>query len=566
MNQPLINVARARSRAPASAVYRRRAECRVIEIQRPRRLAQDAFGALGAAALTVLAVVIHGYHPFAEDGGLYVSGILKALHPLLYPGWPGFVTAQFHFSLFTRCVAAVVRGTGLGVEAALFALYLLTIWATLFAAWLIARRCYPTTLPCYCAICLLALWLTMPIAGTSLLLMDPYVTARSISTPCGLFAIAGALEILSHFRRTGRIAWRPAVLTLAALLAAALVHPLMAGYALACVALVLCSGFRSPDRRTAALTTLCLSGVALAAIVYSFAPAQTTAYAKAAQTRTYWFLSQWRWFEIAGLFAPVALLGALTWLRKQRGGSSAQALARMAIAAGASSIGIALLFARIGSQSYEVARLQPLRIYQTIYVLMILALGAFLAEKVLRGIVWRWAAAFLLLGGIMFWVQHETFPKSRHIELPWTAPRNPWEQGFAWVDTHTSPNALFALDANYITAPGEDSQNFEAIAERSALPDYSKDGGIASIARYLADSWTRGVAAQSGLDAESDASRLRKLQPLAVTWVVLTRDARTSFDCPYANSAIKVCRLPQRSGAPILEAKSTKPHVLGTGE
>ena len=35
-----------------------------------------------------------------------------------------------------------------------------------------------------------------------------------------------------------------------------------------------------------------------------------------------------------------------------------------------------------------------------------------------------------------------------------------------------------ALDAQYITKPGEDAQGFRAIAERSALPDYSKDGGV----------------------------------------------------------------------------------------
>lgn len=544
MDASFIAITQVESNAPSATV-----SLPWIEAPQPwrewfRRIPQNARGALASVVLAFFAVMIHGYHPFAEDGGLYVSGVLKALHPGLYPGWSGFVTALFRYSLFTPVVAGLIRWPGLGVAVVLLSLYLVTIWATLFAAWLIARRCYRTNLAWYGAISLLTLWFTLPVAGTSLLLMDPYVTARSISTPCGLFAVAGALDILSSVRRTGRVAWRPACATVAALFIAAMVHPLMAGYALACVALILCSGFYPPRLKVTALGVLCLCGIALAALLYWHGSAQSPEYARVAQTRTYWFLSNWRWFEIAGLAAPLVVLEALRRRGGERTSNSAHALTRMAIAAGACSVTIAASFARIDSRSYSVARLQPLRIYQTIYIVMILAVGAFLAEEVLRRRFWRWAGAFLLLGGIMFFVQRATFPNSRHVELPWTAPRNPWARGFAWIRTHTPPDAGFALDAHYISAPGEDSQNFRAIAERGALPDYSKDGGIASIAPDLAGQWTAAVAADLDLDQESDAERLRKLRSFAVDWVVLTRNARTQFDCPYANDAVKVCRVP----------------------
>ena len=67
---------------------------------------------------------------------------------------------------------------------------------TLFAAWLLAARCYKSREARGGAVALLAVWLTLPIAGTSLMLMDPYVTARSLSTPCGLLALVGALQFL----------------------------------------------------------------------------------------------------------------------------------------------------------------------------------------------------------------------------------------------------------------------------------------------------------------------------------------------------------------------------------
>ena len=123
------------------------------------------------------------------------------------------------------------------------------------------------------------------------------------------------------------------------------------------------------------------------------------------------------------------------------------------------------------------------------------------------------------------------------------APRNLWVQAFVWVRGNTAQDALFALDADYINAAGEDAQCFRAITERSALPDYSKDGGEASIAPELAGAWAIGQTAQQGLSEESDAQRTAALRPLGVEWVVMAADAATNFDCPYRNAAVRVCRL-----------------------
>ncbi len=92
---------------------------------------------------------------------------------------------------------------------------------------------------------------------------------------------------------------------------------------------------------------------------------------------------------------------------------------------------------------------------------------------------------------------------------------------------------MFALDAEYITKPGEDAQSFRAIAERSVLPDYSKDGGVVTNKPELAAAWLQGQVAQTGLNAESDAERVAALRPLGVTWVVLERGAATGFACAY---------------------------------
>jgi hypothetical protein len=100
------------------------------------------------------------------------------------------------------------------------------------------------------------------------------------------------------------------------------------------------------------------------------------------------------------------------------------------------------------------------------------------------------------------------------------------------------------MDAQYITQPGEDAQSFRAIAERSVLPDFSKDGGVVTNKPELATEWLRGQEAQARLGTEPDARRIAVLRPLGVTWVVLEREAVTAFACAYANEAVKVCRLP----------------------
>jgi hypothetical protein len=214
-------------------------------------------------------------------------------------------------------------------------------------------------------------------------------------------------------------------------------------------------------------------------------------------------------------------------------------------------LAVAVLFARSGMATHLVARMQPLRTFQLVYVVMILALGAALGERLLQRRRMRWVIAFSLLAGVMVGAERRTFPASKHLEVPQalaggtlTARRNQFEEAFRWISRNTPRDAIFAMDAQYITKPGEDAQGFRAIAERSVLPDYSKDGGVVTNEPELATAWMQGQVAQAELNSESDAQRFAALKPLGVTWVVLERQAVTGFVCAFANEAVKVCRLP----------------------
>jgi hypothetical protein len=220
----------------------------------------------------------------------------------------------------------------------------------------------------------------------------------------------------------------------------------------------------------------------------------------------------------------------------------------MAVIAGVTATTVALLFAREGLATHSVARLQPLRIFQLVYVVMILVVGAALGERLLQRSVTRWVVAFSLLAGVMVFAERQTYPGSARVELPdamsWSGLENPWEQAFAWISRNTPQGALFALDSHYINLHGEDAQGFRAIAERSVLPDYSKDGGVVANKPALTGEWMQGVSAQTRLSTENDAARMEALRPLGVGWVVLDRDAATGFRCDYANAVVKICRLP----------------------
>lgn len=518
-------------------------EAVVVPVAKPRPAqAGTASGAWICTALTIIGVGVHGYHPCVEDGGVYLAGVKRLLDPGLYPAFSGFVTTHLHFSLFAPLIALLVRLTSLSLMTVVFAVYIAGMWLTLFAGWMIAVRCTGRFEARLGAVCCLALTLTIPIAGTSLMLMDPYVTARSISTPCGLLALVAMMDLIGDLRADVSPSVKHVALLGISLLIAAILHPLMAAYAFGCVLFLVCVSL--PGRaKWFATASLAVFAVALAGAVAWVARPVSTDVTRVALTRNYWFLSNWHWYELLGLVAPLMVLVLCRgWGESHSDNEYGVALARTAVAAGTTALATAVLFAHATTRSYAVARLQPLRMYQTIYVLMILALGAVLGGMILRRKLLRWALLFAVAGVGMAAVQIQTFPFSDHIEFPWIAPKNQWVQAFNWIRMNTPRTAVFAIDAHYTFEDGEDTQNFRAIAERSALPDYAKDGGIASIEPALARPWITGETAQVGLE-QALPEHLETLRAFGVNWIVLSVQSTANLECPYQNSEVRVCRL-----------------------
>ena len=122
-------------------------------------------------------------------------------------------------------------------------------------------------------------------------------------------------------------------------------------------------------------------------------------------------------------------------------------------------------------------------------------------------------------------------------------PKNPWAQAFAWVRQNTPSDALFALDPDYMRISGEDVIGFRCLAQRSRLADTVKDGGVVSMFPPLANEWWEQVQAQRPWKnfRAGDFDTLHSRY--GVNWVVLQQPGGDGLACPYANFAVRVCRL-----------------------
>jgi hypothetical protein len=466
----------------------------------------------------VFVVLVHGYHPLADDGAVYVAGIKKLIDPGLYPADAAFALSPTRLSIFAHVIAALVGWTRLPLAVILLLCHIVSIALFLLGSRRLAQRMFADRASQWGAWLLAACCFTLPVAGTSLCIMDPYVTARSFSMPLSLFALAAILGER----------WIQAVLWL---LLTALLHPLMAAYA----AVTMLTVALAQRRRYYFLALLFGLGWLAAGAVFLFSrhPDLTLAYNRAVLSRSYFFLSSWQWYEYLGLVLPLLLLG----LAACRNNAPAMA----ATVVGSCALLISLCFVH-RSGSLLLARLQVLRAFQMVYMIGVLLAGGMLgelAQRYKRAIVAIYVAiCCALLGGQLL-----AFPASNHVEWPGLSPANPWQQAFLWIRGHTPRNAIFALDNDYIESPREDAQGFRATAERSALADYYKDGGIASNFPEAATLWWQGSQATAHLNDASDQERLASLLPLGVSWIVLPAKAQTSFTCPWANASVRVCHI-----------------------
>jgi len=469
--------------------------------------------------LTAGAVLVHGYHPFVEDAEIYVPGIKKLLNPALYPSNQGFFASHASLTFYPNLIALSARITHLPLEWTLLLWHFVSIFVLLAGCWKLGNLCFRSPQAAWAGSILVATLLTIPVAGTALYIMDQYLNPRSFSTATAVWIVTSGLE-----KKYFRVAiW---------VVVTALVHPLMAVFSLGFVLLLAIDESIQFPKKSA--------GLLLAATLF---PPLTPAYLRALNSRSYFFILRWQWFEWLGIFGPIAIFwGFMSWARRHKLRALRQ-LCRVCIAFTLLCLAAALVLT-IPAPLLRFAELQPMRGLLLVYVFLFVVGGGLLGEYVLKAKVWRWLALFVPIAGGMFYAQRQLFPATYHLEFPGRQPRNAWIETFLWIKHNTPATAYFALNPDHMLMPGEDQHGFRAIAERSMLADNVKDSGAVTMFPALAQTWQEQVDAQRGWKdfKRSDFERLR--DRFGVDWFVLEKTQTAGMECPHDVAGLYVCRLP----------------------
>jgi len=480
--------------------------------------------------LAAAAVAIHGYHLGVDDAEIYIPAASKLLHPDLFPYGSEFFLSHERLSLFAPILAWTARLTHLSTDATIFLWYLVTLFTTLLACWLLAAICFSSPRARWSAVLAATVAITMPAANTGLLLMDPYLTARSFSTPLSLLVLTAFLA---------RRYWTAVLLGVIT----AVIHPQMAVYLVLLVAVLFVMERVAPaaSRMPAAAALLFLPDG------FQLGPARGP-YREALYARDFYFLFTWTWYDWLGLIAPLAILG---WFWKVKPRGTTPAFSRLCL--GVIPYGmISVASAAVISSSHlfdMFARLQPLRCFHLITFVFLLFLGGVVGEYATAIGRWVFPALLTAVAILMFFVQRDIYPASAHIEWPWVqTSSNAWINTLLWVRHNTPKDAVFAVDSRYFNQPGVDAHGFRAISRRSTLADYFKDGGAVAIFPDLAPEWKQMTAATYGLNHFStvDFERLAHMYP--VTWAVIHGPAPPRMACPYQQQGYSVCKIPDAPG------------------
>lgn len=465
----------------------------------------------------MFAIVLHGYHVGVEDQEVYLAAIHKNLDPAAYPFNAHFFTEQTKIDLFVPAVAETARLLH-SLPWALLLWHATSLFLVLLGCWQLSA-CFADERVRWAGVLLVAVLLTLPIAGTALYPFDQYLHPRGPAT-AGILMALGA-EMQRRWLRT--VAW---------LIFAVLMHPLMAIFGASLAIFI-----AWPTERSRVMVP------ALA----SLSPLQllqqpSDAWKNAAQARSYYFPLRWAWYEWLGLVAPVLLIWGFAEFARRRRMAALERITTRLVAFSIFQFAIAAVLT-VPAATERFAALQPMRWLHLTYFLFVLIGGCLIGELVLQRKLWRWLVLFVPLAATMFFVQRELFNNSDHIEWPGRSPKNLWASAFLWSRDNTPGSAIFAIDPNYMSLPEEDGYGFRSIAVRSLLAEDQKDPGAATVFPEFASEWQDQVRAQAGIESFNREQFAQLRLRYNVSWTVLPASATPPLDCPYRNQAAQVCRV-----------------------
>jgi len=477
-------------------------------------------------AFSLIAVAVMGYHPGIEDDGVYLTAVKGDLNPVLYQHDAQFFRVQLEATLFDKWVAGFIQFTHIPVDVTELLLQFASILLIIVGCWSIARVLFTEERARWAGVALTAAMMTLPVAGTALYLADQHLHPRNVSTAIILFAVSRILE---------KKMWQAVPL----LMLSFVLHPIMASLGISFCCFLAISMLDPVHVWLRSLRDSLASTVPLGWIFES----PTPIWHKALQTRTYFFLYRWTWYEWLGALAPLALFCILWRIALKRGKTVLARFGLAIFAYGIFQFGVALIIQETPS-FIRLTPLQPMRFLHLIYFCMTLVGGCLIGKYFLKASAWRWALFLVVINAGMYASQRALYPGSLHLELPGRRSANPWLQSFAWIRNNTPADAYFAMDPHYLEAPGEDYHSFRALAERSQMADALKDTAVVTQVPDLGPDWDRQVTAQAGWKEFKISDFKRLKADFGVDWVLVSYPQTAGLDCPWHNDTLVVCRIP----------------------
>ncbi len=302
--------------------------------------------------LTSAAVLVHGYHPYAEDAEIYLPGVEKILHPELFPMGQEFFLSHASLTFFPNLVAFSLRVTHLPMETGLFLWHVASIFLLLLACWELSGLLFSNaTGSRWGGVCLVAALLTIPVAGTALYIMDQYLNPRNLAAFAGIFMVVRTLEK----KYVSALLW---------LAFAGCMHPLMWVFPFSfCVLLLVMERFEGRWKiRAAGSRGCCWLGIPLA-------PAASAGLSRGGEAPCLSLHPEWAWYELLGIVAPLMLFWWFARIARERQWPVLERVSRAFVVYGLIFL-VAALVVDLPARFESLARLQPLRSLHLLYIVM----------------------------------------------------------------------------------------------------------------------------------------------------------------------------------------------------
>jgi hypothetical protein len=440
----------------------------------------------GAVLFVVLATAnAAGYRYGVSDQAFYIPAILDDIRPALFPRDTALIESQARLMVLDEVLAAIVRATGVPLEALFLAAYLLSLLLLYAALHAIGTSLYASRWTA--AGMMLAFTLRHRIPKTSANSFEPYFHPRMLAFAVGALAIAVLLaRSAKALRRGDRNVGHPGRSSAAALVltaASMLVHPTTGMF----FGIIVGTAVIVSDRR---LRPWLLTGAALAAGVGTWALAAGPLSARMVVMDDVWrqalagkdsvFPGTW---PVWAWLANVALYAIWAWAYVQRRDARRATAIDTGLFAGGGAL-LALFLITLPMVERGVAFFVQLQVSRVFWLLDFLALVyVFSALELLTAkkprIVTAVAAALLALaagrGTYILAVEH---PERSLFEV--TVPPSPWLSVMQWLEQQPP-------DVHVLADPGHAWKYGTSVRVAGARDVFLEDVKDSAVAMYSRD-------------------------------------------------------------------------------